>query len=144
MNKNFFHGFRDTTDAGAKRQKKTVSNRKMPKGGDKQFELKRHFEQKYDDIVSRAITELKKRNLNFFPGRMYIHEISRANEAVKNIEKDGVTTWEGYVRSRSGFSMSGGTIFFRHSELDPNFPDEIQISVVDSNVKCPCNKHHSS
>ena len=143
MNQNFFNGFRDTTDPSAKKARKNPQSVNKGKNvQNSQYETQRIFEEKYNKIVKDMIARLKDKNISFFPDRLYRHNTDKVNEALKNIQMEGVKTWEGFVRSKSGFSMSDGQIFFRHGELDTRFEGEIQVTKVERNVVCQCGKYH--
>lgn len=135
----FTPGFRDTTDP--KKSRKNATGKKSGKGviADPKDEM----QVVYNKAVSTQINKLREMGVYIHPERKISHNPNHVVTAIAQIEKNGVTSWSEFVASQSGFSMSEGSLLFRHSELDPNFLDEVQVTILaEEGMQCPCGVQH--
>lgn len=136
----FTAGFRDTTDAKKKRGNGQASKKQKTQ----KLSAKEEMQSRYDQAVSKQIkTLLSMKDAHFHPDRSTEHCEHHVNEATNNINKYGVKSWAEFVAYASGYSMCNGVTVFRHSQLDENYPDEVQVTIVTKvGEKCKCGKIH--
>lgn len=122
----FTPGFRDTTSL--RKDTKRATAKKSIDGTS--LDLKEAMQSRYNRSVSKQIEVLRNMGVYACPGRRIEHNPDRVVRAISQIEKNGVDSWPEFVASQSGFGMSGGDLVFRHSELDPAYLDEVQVTIV--------------